>query len=125
MELAFLWHRGSRLVRGVPCLHPLRQGDLLPRHVAATRSSRRQRQGGALGRHQGRRFRRDAARGVGEAGGCNARLGQRLTFLSAVLWSPDASSVFISTNSSTGSPSSNVDTTSTFVTIRRGRIAPG
>jgi hypothetical protein len=32
-----LRHRGPGLVPGVPRLHPLRQGDLLPRHVAASR----------------------------------------------------------------------------------------
>ena len=36
---------------GVPRLHPLRQGHLLPRHVAATRSTRRHGQGRALDRH--------------------------------------------------------------------------
>ena len=38
VELAVLRHRGPGLVPVVPRLHPLRQGDLLPRHVAATRS---------------------------------------------------------------------------------------
>ena len=36
VELAILRHRGPGLVPVVPRLHPLRQGDLLPRHVAAT-----------------------------------------------------------------------------------------
>jgi hypothetical protein len=40
VEHALLWHRGPRLVPGVPRLRPLRQGDLFPRHVAATYSIR-------------------------------------------------------------------------------------
>ena len=40
VELAVLRHRGPGLVPGVPRLHALRQGDLLPRHVAATGPAR-------------------------------------------------------------------------------------
>ena len=56
-------------------LHPLRQGDLLPRHVAATRSTRRHGQGRALDRHPRGRPRRGADRDLGEAGGRVAWLG--------------------------------------------------
>ena len=38
MELAVLRHRGPGLVPVFPRLHTRRQGDLPPRHVAATRS---------------------------------------------------------------------------------------
>jgi hypothetical protein len=51
MELALLWHRWPGLVPQLPYLHELRQGDLLPRHVAATRSTGRQGQGRSLDRH--------------------------------------------------------------------------
>ena len=54
----------------VPRLHQLHQGDLLPRHVAATGPARRQQaQGRALLRHpRGRRARRGADGELGEAG---------------------------------------------------------
>ena len=54
----------------------LRQGDLLPRHVAATRSTRRQGQGRALDRHPRGRSRRGADGDVDPAGGRPARLGK-------------------------------------------------
>ena len=48
MELAVLWHRGPRLVPRPPLLHEVREGGVLPRRVAASRSP---------GRVQGRRSR--------------------------------------------------------------------
>ena len=59
----------------LPYLHELREGDLLPRHVAATGSARRQGQGRALDRHPRGRSRRDADDDVDPAGGRPARLG--------------------------------------------------
>ena len=49
MELAVLWSRGPGLVPQLPYVHELRQSGVLPRHVAASRSSWRvEAQGSAL-----------------------------------------------------------------------------
>ena len=36
MELPLLWRRGRRLVPQLSLLHEVREGDVLPRHVAAS-----------------------------------------------------------------------------------------
>ena len=52
VELTVVRHRGPGLVPAPPHLHALRQGGLLPRHVAATGPARRQQgQGHALHQH--------------------------------------------------------------------------
>ena len=77
VELALLRSRGPGLVPQLPLLHEVRQGDFLPRHVAASCPPRRvQAQGGALPRHpRGRPARRGAVGDVDPAGGRPARLG--------------------------------------------------
>ena len=73
VEFALLWRRGRGLVPVIPGLRPLRQSDVLPRHVAATGPARRQQtQGGALHGHpRGRRSRRTRApRGAWCRSGC-------------------------------------------------------
>lgn len=69
VELAVVRHRAPGLVPGNPHLHALRQGGLLPRHVAATGPSQRQQgRGYALHRHpRSRRARRGADGDLGEA----------------------------------------------------------
>jgi hypothetical protein len=59
----------GRLVPQLPLLHKLRQGGVLPRHVAASCPSRRvEAQGRALPRHpRGRPVRRSSTRRLGEA----------------------------------------------------------
>src|SRR5687768_10369859 len=76
LELALLWRRGSGLVPQLPLLHEVRQGRLLPRHVAASCPTRRvQAQGRALPRYpRGRPARRGADGDVDQAGGRPARL---------------------------------------------------
>ena len=64
-----LRRRGPGLVPRHPCLHELRQSCFLPRHVAASCSSRRvQEQGEALSRYPRAPARRSSARRLGEAG---------------------------------------------------------
>jgi hypothetical protein len=77
MELALLRSRGPGLVPELPCPHELRQGGVLPRHVAASCPPWRvQAQGSALLRHpRGRGARRGADGDVDPAGGRPARLG--------------------------------------------------
>ena len=76
MELSLLRCRGQRLVCHFPYLYELREGNLFPRHVAPTRSTRREIQGCALDRYPQGRFRRGADGKVDPPGGRRARLGQ-------------------------------------------------
>src|SRR4051812_20499707 len=72
MELTILRPRGQGLVPLLPCLHPLRKGDILPRHVAETSSTRRHGQGCALNRHSRRRSAQRGTDGsMGETGCCD------------------------------------------------------
>src|SRR4030095_14463223 len=77
MELALLRSRGPGLVPQLPYLHELRQGCVLPRHIAAARPPWRvQAQGSTLRRHpRGRPARRGADGDVDPAGARPARLG--------------------------------------------------
>src|SRR5690606_14631320 len=70
VELALLRPRGRRLVPQLPLLHPLREGDLLPRPVPEAGAARRvQAPRGALPRHlRGQALRRGAVPRLGEAG---------------------------------------------------------
>src|SRR5262245_12762835 len=81
VELALLRSRGPGLVPRVPRLRSLRQGDLLPRRVAASGSSRRvEEQGNAIPRYlRGRRTRREAAGELDPAGGGHPRLERRIS----------------------------------------------
>src|SRR6266403_1383220 len=85
MELTALRSRGLGLVPGAAHLHEIRQGGLLPRHVAATGAARRQQgQGHALHRHpRKRRTRRGADGELGEAGRGVAGLSRAWTLTSA------------------------------------------
>ena len=85
VELALLWHGGPRLVPRLPLLHEVRQGGLLPRHVAAsTPPGGVQAQGRALSRHpRGRQLDEDSWRvGSGRHRSCPA--GSRSA--SSALW---------------------------------------
>src|SRR5688572_13651036 len=70
MELAVLWRRGPGLVPELSLLREVREGGLLPRHVAAPRPARSvQAQGGALPPHlRGRAPRRSPVRRLGDPG---------------------------------------------------------
>ena len=68
MEFALLWRRRAGVVHQLSLLHEVREGDVLPRRVAASSPARRvQTQERALPRHPRGRARRSSARRLGEA----------------------------------------------------------
>ena len=81
MEHALLRHRGPRLVSRLPLFHEIREGDLLQRCHAASRSAGGLKAGGRAlfpRVHEGRRARRGTPSELGQAGIGAARRGRLL-----------------------------------------------